>query len=52
MWEWRLLGGSLSAILKQFGNRLKKTGITAEMGQVQKKGLLWTARVLRKVLGI
>ena len=52
MWEWKLLWGSLSAIPKHFGNRLKKTGITAEIGQVQKTGLLWTDGVFRKVLEI
>ena len=31
-----LVVGSLGAIPKQFGNRLKETGITAEIGQVQK----------------
>ena len=28
--------GSLGAISKQFGNRLKKTGSTVKIGQVQK----------------
>ena len=45
-----LVVGSLSAIPKQFGNRLKGTGITAEIGQVQKTVLLGMARILRKVL--
>ena len=31
-----LVVGSLGAIPEQFGNRLKETGITAEIGQVQK----------------
>ena len=31
-----LIVGSLGAIPKQFGNRLKETGIIAEIGQVQK----------------
>ena len=31
-----LVVGSLGAISKQFGNRLKEIGITAEIGQVQK----------------
>ena len=47
-----LVVGSLGAIPKQFGNRLKETGITAEIGQVQKTVLLETARILRKVLEI
>ena len=40
------------AIPKQFGDRLKATGITAEIGQVQKTVLLGLARILRKVLEI
>ena len=32
--------------------RLKETGITAEIGQVQKIVLLRTARIFRKVLEI
>ena len=40
------------AIPKQFGNRLKDTGITGEIGQVQKTVLLGTAGILRKVLEI
>ena len=47
-----LVVGSLGAIPKQFGNRLKEIGITAEIGQVQKIILLGTARILRKVLKI
>ena len=47
-----LVVGSLGAIPKQFGNRLKETGITAELWQVQKTVLLGTAGVLRKVLEI
>ena len=43
-----LVVGSLDAIPKQFGNRLKQIGITA--AQVQKTVLLETARILRKVL--
>ena len=43
---------SLGTISKQFGNRLKETGITAEIGQVQKLVLLGTVRILRKVLEI
>ena len=44
--------GSLDAIAKQFGNRLKQIGITAGTTQVQKTVLLGTARILRKVLEI
>ena len=47
-----LVKGSLGAISKQFGNRLKETGITAEIGQIQKTVLLATARILRTVLEI
>lgn len=43
---------SLRAIPKQFGNRLKDTGIIVEIGQVQKTLLLETAGILRKVLNI
>ena len=45
-----LVVGSLGAIPKQFGNRLKLIGITVEEEQVQKKALLGVARILRKVL--
>ena len=45
-----LVVGSLGAIAKQFANRLKETGITAEIGQVQKTVLLGTARILSSVL--
>ena len=44
--------GSLGAIPKQFGNRLKQIGITARAAQVQKPVLFGTARILRKVLEI
>ena len=44
--------GSLGSIPKQFGNRFKETGITVEIGQVQKTVLFQTARILRKVLEI
>ena len=44
--------GTLVAIPKQFDNRLKEIGITAETAQVQKAVLLGTARILRKVLKI
>ena len=47
-----LVVGSLGAVSKQFGNRLKQIGITAETGQAQKKFLLGTARILGKVLEI
>ena len=47
-----LVVGSSDAITKQFGNRLKKTGITAEIGHVEETALLGTARRLRKVLEI
>ena len=47
-----LVVGSLGAIPKQFGNRLKQIGITAGTAQVQKKFLLGTAKTLRKVLEI
>ena len=38
-----LVVGSLGAIPKQFNNRLKETGITAEIGQVLKTVLLGMA---------
>ena len=44
--------GSLGAIPKQFGNRLKQISITAGAAQVQKTVLLGMARILRKVLEI
>ena len=47
-----LFVGSLGAIPKQFGNRLKQIGITAGTAQVQKTVLLGTARILTKVLEI
>ena len=47
-----LVVGSLGAIPKQFGNRLKQIGITAGTAQVQKTVLPGTARILRKVLKI
>ena len=43
-----LVIGSLAATPKQFGNTLKETGITAEIGQVQKTILFRTARILKK----
>ena len=47
-----LVVGSLGAILKQFGKRLKQIGITVGTAQVQKTVLLGTARILRNVLVI
>ena len=47
-----LVVGSLGAIPKQFGNRLKQISITVGTAQVQKTVLLGTARILRKVLEI
>ena len=47
-----LVVGSLGAMPKQFGNKLKQIGITAGTAQVQKRVLLGTARILRKVLEI
>ena len=47
-----LVVGSLGAIRKQFGNRLKQIGITIGTAQVRKAVLLGTARILRKVLEI
>ena len=47
-----LIVGSLGAIPKQFGNRLKQIGITTETAYVQNTVLLGTARILRKVLEI
>ena len=47
-----LVVGSLGTIPRQFGNRLKETGITTEIGQVQKTILLGTARILKKVLEV
>ena len=47
-----LVVGSLGAIPKQLGNRLKQIGITAGTVQVQKTVLVGMARILRKVLEI
>ena len=47
-----LIVGSLGAIPKPFGNRLKQIGITVGTSQVQKTVLLGTVRILRKVLEI
>ena len=47
-----LVVGSLGAIPKQFGNRLKQIGIAVGTAQVQKTVLLGTGRILRKVLEI
>ena len=45
-----LVVGSLVAIPKQFGNRLKQIGITVGTAQVRNTVFLGTARILRKVL--
>ena len=45
-----LVFGTFGAILNQFSNRLKETGTSAKIGQVQKIVLLGTARISRKVL--
>ena len=47
-----LVVGSLGAIPKQFGNRLKQIGITVGTAQVQKTVLPGTIRILRKVIEI
>ena len=47
-----LVVGSLGAITKQFGNRLKQIDIMVGTAQVEKTVLLGMARILRKVLGI
>ena len=47
-----LVVGSLGAIPKEFGNRLKQIGITVGTAQVQKTILNGTDRILRKVLEI
>ena len=47
-----LVVGSLGAIPKQFGNRLKQIGISVGTAQFQKTVLLGTATILRKVLEI
>ena len=47
-----LVVGSLGAIPKLFGNRLKQIGITVGTAIVQKTVLLGTARILRKILEI
>ena len=52
MLKRRLVVGSLGAIPKQFGNRLKQISITVETAQVQRTVLLGTTRILRKVLEI
>ena len=44
--------GSLGAIPKEFGNRLKQIGITAGTAQVHKTVLLGTVRILKKVFEI
>ena len=45
-----LVVGSLGAMPKQFGNRLKEICVTAEIRQVQKTVYVGTARILKKVL--
>ena len=45
-----LFVGSVGAIPKQFGSKLKQIGITVGAGKAQKIVLLGTARILRKVL--
>ena len=47
-----LVAGSLGAIPRQFGNRLKQISITVGTAQVQKTVLLGMARILRNVLEI
>ena len=47
-----LVVGSLGAIPKHFGNRLKQIAITGGKAQVQKAVLLGTARILKRVLEI
>ena len=47
-----LVVGSLCAIPKQFGNRLKQISITAGTAQVQKTVLLGMTTILRKLLEI
>ena len=47
-----LVVGSLGAIPKQFGNRLKQIGIVVGTAQVQNSVLLGMGRILRKVLEI
>ena len=47
-----LVAGSLGAIPKQFGVRLKQIGITVGTAQVQKTVFLGTGKILRKVLEI
>ena len=44
--------GSLGAIPKKFGNRLKAIGVAAEIAPVQKTAFLGIVRILRKVLEI
>ena len=47
-----LVVGSLGAIPRQFGDRLKQIGITAGTTQVHKTVSFGMARILRKVLEI
>ena len=47
-----LVVGSLGAMRKEFGNRLKQIGITAGTAQIQNTVLLGAARILRKFFEI
>ena len=47
-----LVVGSLGAIPKQVGSRLKQIGISVGTAQVQKTFLFGTARILRKILEV
>ena len=47
-----LVVDSLGALPKQFDNRFKEIGVTAEIGQLLKTILLGMPRILRKVLEI
>ena len=52
IWLYLIRRGELVKSLILFGNRLKMTGATSEIEQVQKTVLIGTARILRKVLKI
>ena len=52
IWLYLIRRGELVKSLILFGNRLKMTGVTLEIEQVQKTVLIGTARILRKVLKI
>ena len=47
-----LVVGSLGAIPKQVGSRLKQISISVGAAQVQKTFLFGTARILRKILEV